>query len=143
MVNVRVSSSRECFLKWVTMIVREDYDQRGERLGGRSNFVSGRLRQTSLALSGVVLSAGFVSQSVSGNGATGGGQRKGTKKINQALLRLPFKPLTTQLQTTGFFLLYKTYSNTDRCNRSSGPRDCPCATIVCYSGHCTTQKSVG
>ena len=41
-----------------------------EYLGG--NFVSGRLRPTSLALRGVVLSAGFVSESAFGNGATGG-----------------------------------------------------------------------
>ena len=52
-------------------------ERRKSTVGG--NFVSGRLRQTSLALSGVGLSAGFVSQSVSGNGATGGGPAKGNK----------------------------------------------------------------
>ena len=45
----------------------------------RGNFVSGRLRPTSMALRRVVLSAGFVSESAFGNGATGGGLRKGTK----------------------------------------------------------------
>lgn len=68
-------SPRRVLLKLGDNDCERGYGQRGERVGG--NFVSGRLRPTSLALSGVVPSAGFVSESALGNGATGGRQRKG------------------------------------------------------------------